>query len=177
MFQSWINGFVVASNLSRYLGRKLVNMFLLGFVFSYKEFQIMINPPRILAEVNRSRKKNIFKLFATFDLTSRIRLSAAWPAGESPSCPAAEWGPVRSRRLFQWQTSWTTSAWTEPRSCPVSWVGQKHNMIALCFINLEHTKRPKPFTKNFILASLIQDPLMEYWGRVGKKWGSKDSRK
>jgi len=30
-------------------------MFLLGFVFSYKEFQIMINPPRILAEDKTER--------------------------------------------------------------------------------------------------------------------------
>ena len=46
-------------------------MFLLGFVFSYKEFQIMINPPRILAEVNRSKRKIVIKIFATFDLKDK----------------------------------------------------------------------------------------------------------
>ena len=31
----------------------------------------MINPPRILAEVNRSKRKIVIKIFATFDLKDK----------------------------------------------------------------------------------------------------------
>ena len=170
MFQSWINGFVVASNLSRYLGRKLVNMFLLGFVFSYKEFQIMINPPRILAEVNRSKKKH-FQAFCNiwFDIKDKTERSLA------------------SRRVTILSGSGVRTS-SEPETLSVTnfmdnlsldrakvlpsqlgWTKTQHDCT------LFHQPRTNHLLK--VLFWHLQDPLMEYWGREGKKWGSEDVRK